>query len=260
MAALMVTVVGASLLGSLHCAGMCGALVAFAVGTPDAGRRRTDLHVLYHGGRLVMYSLIGAIFGLVGAALDMGGAMIGFQRVAAFGAGGLMVLVGIYALLQHTSFRMPHFQMPGPLRNGLMRAQRTAAALQPAPRAATIGLLSGLLPCGWLYVFAITAAGTGSALWGAAVMAAFWVGTVPVLLSVGVGTQWLAGLLGKRLPLVTSVAIIAIGIFTIAGRISIPASAFDAIEPVALETPAEAVKHVEALSKQPLPCCPVNGH
>ena len=124
------------------------------------------------------------------------------------------------------------------------------------PRAATIGLLSALLPCGWLYAFAVIAAGTASAAWGAAVMTAFWLGTVPVLASLGVGVQALTGTLGRRIPLATALLLVALGLYTIAGRWAIPASAF--------ETPAAAIgadplEQVETLQQGKPPCCRHHG-
>ena len=72
---LITSVFVASLLGSLHCAGMCGAFVAFAVGIddPDAARKRARLHAAYNLGRLVTYSVLGAIAGAIGGALDLAG-------------------------------------------------------------------------------------------------------------------------------------------------------------------------------------------
>ncbi|RMF85708.1 MAG: sulfite exporter TauE/SafE family protein, partial [Planctomycetota bacterium] len=95
MTALIAAVFVASLLGSLHCAGMCGPFVAFAVGA-DAGRTGGAWrHVAYHGGRLVTYSLLGVAAGALGAALDLGGAWVGVQRTAAIVAGAIMVLFGV---------------------------------------------------------------------------------------------------------------------------------------------------------------------
>jgi sulfite exporter TauE/SafE len=48
-----------------------------------------------------------------------------------------------------------------------------------------VGLLSGLLPCGWLWGFLALAASRGAVFEGMAVMAAFWAGTVPILLAIG---------------------------------------------------------------------------
>ena len=66
--ATLVTVLVVSLLGSLHCAGMCGPLVAVAVAdrTVTSNGMRALLNVAYHGGRLVTYTLVGVICGIIG--------------------------------------------------------------------------------------------------------------------------------------------------------------------------------------------------
>ncbi len=103
--------------------------------------------------------------------------------------------------------------------------------LQPTQRALAIGLLTTLLPCGWLYAFALTAAGTGSPIYGAVVMAVFWVGTLPVLVSLGASVQLALGVLGKRLPVLCAMALIAVGLMTIGGRMGLePAALAQAIE------------------------------
>jgi sulfite exporter TauE/SafE len=92
----------------------------------------------------------------------------------------------------------------------------------PTVRAAATGLLTTLLPCGWLYAFVATAGGTGSALGGVIVMAAFWAGTVPMLLGVGLGAGRVFGPLRSRLPTVSAVLVIAFGLLAITGRVRAP--------------------------------------
>jgi len=227
----LIAVLLASLFGSLHCAGMCGPLVAFAVGTPDlpSAWQRAVLQIAYHGGRFVTYAAVGAICGVLGAALDLGGSLLGLQRVAAVLAGAMMVAVGVLALLRYRGFRLPHIGLPVFLQRLVVVGQRTAVGLRPLPRALTIGLLTALLPCGWLYAFAIIAAGAGSAAWGAAVMVAFWAGTVPVLVSLGVGVQALTGALGRRLPLATALILVGLGLYTVGDRLLVPAGAFESL-------------------------------
>ena len=103
MTALVAAVFVASLVGSLHCAGMCGGLVAFyaggAMGTGAAAgagvtrgggtaRGGWAAHAAYSLGRLIVYAAIGALAGTLGAALDgIGGTLVGVQRVAAVVAG-----------------------------------------------------------------------------------------------------------------------------------------------------------------------------
>lgn len=101
-----------------------------------------------------------------------------------------------------------------------LRAMRDRSA---TARAATLGALTTLLPCGWLYAFVVTAGGTGSAVAGMLVMLAFWTGTLPMLLSLGMGVQRAAGPLARRLPLASAVLLVAIGLLSIAGKLHAPA-------------------------------------
>jgi len=120
-------------------------------------------------------------------------------------------------------------------------------------RATIIGLLTTFLPCGWLYAFVITAAGTGSALYGALAMAAFWIGTVPALAIVGVGAQKLAGRFGAKAPVATAIALMLVGLYSLVDRIAIPAfETAPQAQTVSLEEQAERVSN---LSAHEAPCC-----
>ncbi|HCT45069.1 MAG TPA: sulfite exporter TauE/SafE family protein, partial [Phycisphaerales bacterium] len=97
MLPLMIAVLSASLLGSLHCAGMCGGLMFFALGSDQeqAKGSRTKLQCAYHGGRMLTYTLLGVIAGTIGQAIDFGGSYLGLQRGAAIFAGVMMIGFGI---------------------------------------------------------------------------------------------------------------------------------------------------------------------
>ncbi len=253
--ATMVTVLVASLLGSLHCAGMCGPLVAVAVGDTSVTTNglRAMLHVAYHGGRLVTYSLVGAVCGLIGASIDWGGSVVGVQRLAAFLLGGTMVAVGLLGLMRYSGVRLPRLPHGGRVQKWVVSGQRIAFGMRPLPRALAIGLLTAFLPCGWLYMFAIVAASTSSAISGAAVMAVFWLGSVPVLTLLGISVQTLAGTVGKRVPLLISLVIVLLGIYTIGGRLTIPATAFE--PPMQIDAGASTLQQVEAIGQSAPPCC-----
>ncbi|MEQ8850189.1 MAG: sulfite exporter TauE/SafE family protein [Phycisphaerales bacterium] len=217
-------VLAASLLGSLHCAGMCGAFLLFAVGTDRQPTRaeRLRLHAAYHGGRLVTYSALGAVAGAVGAALDFGGSFVGVQRVAAALAGAMMIGFGLVTLSKVAGVRARVDLIPRAWRSRIEKVQQRAFDLPPFTRALSIGLLTTLLPCGWLYAFAFTAAGTGHPALGALTMAVFWLGTLPVLASVGLAAQSLAGPLRRHLPVVTSLLLVVVGVFMVAQRVGAP--------------------------------------
>ena len=229
MTALLLTVFLASIVGSLHCIGMCGPFVAFYSGSDgSAGARRLLSHAAYSCGRLATYVFFGLVAGAVGAALDVAGSFAGVQRIAAIVAGATMVLWGALALLQLRGVKIfRHGSGNGKISGLLRRGFSLVSGKPPVVRAAVVGLLSGLLPCGWLWAFVVTAAGTGSALGGGAVMTAFWAGTVPALVAVGLGAQLLSAPLRRHVPEVTAVLLVCLGLFAILGR---PASVTAAIQ------------------------------
>jgi sulfite exporter TauE/SafE len=216
------SVLAASLVGSLHCAGMCGGFVALYAGDPGRRDGLTAGHVAYNLGRLIAYAVLGALAGALGAALDLGGAWLGVQRGAAAVAGAFIALWGCIVLLESLGRRVPRFSPPPWLHGLVSRGVRLVAGWRPVTRALAVGLLTGCLPCGWLYAFVVTAAGTGHAAVGAALMAVFWVGTLPVMVSVGVGLRGLAGPLRRYVPTACAMAMILVGLLAVAGRMVEP--------------------------------------
>jgi len=221
--ALVASVLAASLLGSVHCAGMCGGFVCFFAGQ---GGARPSAHVAYHLGRLASYVALGALAGALGAGLDRWGAGAGVARVSAVLAGALMIGWGAATLAQALGARVAWLHGPRALRVPLVAAMRALSGRPPVERALALGGLTTLLPCGWLYAFVATASGTGSAWAGVVVMAAFWAGTVPILVGVGAAAQHAFGPLRRRLPAMTAATLMVLGVFTAAGKFH-PAKAAD---------------------------------
>jgi uncharacterized protein len=253
----------ASLLGSVHCAGMCGGLSAcatprgplqrraeeldraVALTTSIGGRRRTlrsigssafGMQSAYHGARLAGYAILGAVAGSVGAALNLGGSMVGVQRVASIAAGATIAVLGAVMLLRIAGARIPHVAMPSIFVRLFQSAQQRAIAWPPMGRSAAIGAVTPLLPCGWLYAFVAIAAGAGSALGGALIMSAFWIGTVPALVVVAVGVRFVLGSPSIRrfAPIAAALLMIGVGVHLAivrGGKASIVAAS---VEPVAI--------------------------
>ncbi|MBK6847933.1 MAG: sulfite exporter TauE/SafE family protein [Proteobacteria bacterium] len=218
----LATVAGASLVGSLHCVGMCGGFVAFYAGAEAAGTPWLA-HLAYNGGRLLTYVGLGAAAGALGAAVDLAGAGFDLPRLAGVVAGVLMLIWGLAMLGTLLGARWPALGLARRLSALLQPLVRRLGQRPPVLRALLLGTLTTLLPCGWLYAFVVAAAGTGSALRGAALMAAFWLGTVPALLGLGLGVRPLARRLGRALPLLTALAVLALGTLALAGRLHAPA-------------------------------------
>jgi len=162
------------LVGSLHCAGMCGPLM---LAVPEA-RHSTAGFVLgrcaYHLGRVMTYCLLGLVFGSIGKTL----LLAGIQRWASIGL-GLTLLAG-FLCSRKLAARIPITSLVNQLkfRMSSLLKHRSLASL------AALGLLNGLLPCGLVYVAAAGATATGTILSGAGYMAVFGAGTVPMMLAI----------------------------------------------------------------------------
>ncbi len=241
----------ASLVGSPHCAGMCGGLVAFCVGASNKGQR-LRAQLAYHLSRLLSYSLLGAMAGLLGKGIDLGGSALGIKQFAIVFAGGFMILFGVLSLIRNFGGRLPKLPSIPFVNNLFSRATTLATKLQPVHRSAVIGLLTALLPCGWLYAFVVTAAAAANPLGGALVMAAFWLGTVPVLATVGAGVQVLAGSMAKYLPTFTALLLVGVGLWTIFGRLQVPDYAQKIVQPQNLE---QAIEHLHDVNQTAPACC-----
>ncbi len=224
-AASWLSVLGASLAGSVHCAAMCGGFVAAYAGSNERPARRAAAHVAYNGGRLVTYLTLGALAGALGHALDLAGAALGLAHVAAVVTGAVLVVTGFASLVPRSGLvRLG----TGPSRGPAVLLGRLLGRFRDKPasvRALVLGLSSTLLPCGWLYAFVALAAAAGSAGAGAWLMSAFWLGSLPLLVGLGMSFQSLVRRFGRSLPQVRSVLVLAVGAFTLITRLQLPAFA-----------------------------------
>ncbi len=217
-----VGILTASLLGSVHCAAMCGGFVCMYSSAQGSDAAMVRAHTLYNVGRLVSYVLLGAIAGALGAGVTHLGALAGVTRTSTMVAGALMIGWGISTIAAQRGVRLGFGSAAL-----AQRWQRVLGKLlhgvrgQPvAVRAALTGLATTLLPCGWLYVFVATAGGTGNVRDGMLVMALFWLGTVPALIAVGLGAQRVFGPLRRKLPALSALTVMLMGLLALSGRLT----------------------------------------
>ena len=236
MIALLGSVIVASGVGSLHCAAMCGPLTSLYLEPGAAGtapRTRWLPTVMYSVGRLGAYVSLGVIAGGVGSVIELAGRAASIQRAAMIVAAAAILAWGALSLAAALGLPVPSLA-PRTWNRGLIRIRRR----RPVARAALVGLLSAALPCGWLWAFVMIAAGTGGMLAGAAVMTAFWLGTLPMMMGIGVIAMPLVRRLGARLPLVTSLTLILLGVVALAARTPMLGAVPVAGEPGAIPTAA----------------------
>jgi len=162
------------LVGSVHCAGMCGPLAMALPAAGGARSRHLAGRLAYNLGRILTYCALGFVFGLTGKTLWLAG----LQRWVSIGM-GLMMLTG---LLVARKFALSHGvdlwvnRLKTPMARVLHR--RSLSSLT------ALGLLNGLLPCGLVYVACAGAVATGGILAGARYMALFGLGTLPLMLAI----------------------------------------------------------------------------
>jgi len=176
----------AGVFGSMHCVGMCGAIV-LAYSTADGTIRPSvfsDLpsHLVYNGGRVLSYTAIGALAGLLGGVVDP-------VRVAgtwfSLTAGIVMVLSAL--LMLGIVPRMNLWEGSGQtwLRRLHLQAVVSLLSLRTLESKLYVGLLTPFLPCGLLYSMFLQAAATRTPFGGALTMAVFGAGIVPALILTG---------------------------------------------------------------------------
>jgi len=190
----LAAIISVAFFGSLgHCSGMCGGfVVAYSSAKIDVAMSRIAQifsHLLYNLGRVTTYTFLGAVFGLLGS-------MLAFERTSQgilYAVIALiMVLMGL-SILGKSTF-MTKLESFSFFDRYLRRFFKEVMLSKSYASFFLLGILNGLLPCGFVYFFAVTAASTASALDGALVMAVFGLSTIPILFMMG----FFVGILQKR--------------------------------------------------------------
>ena len=153
------------LLTSIHCVSMCGAIGIYA-SSEKTGVRSLRRPILYNLGRVLSYTLIGGMVGLIGSVLSISQTLRGVIILIA----AMLMLLMALSMLGIVDIRLPH------IFNIKSRGKLGAFLL---------GLLNGLMPCGPLQAMQLYALSTGSFLKGALSMLLFALGTVPLMLASG---------------------------------------------------------------------------
>jgi sulfite exporter TauE/SafE len=187
------------LLGSVHCIGMCGGIVgalstATARGRPfpvavvghagNAAAATLTRTLAYNAGRIASYMTAGAIAGGVAAGARALSGVAPLQAAGYWLANLMLVALGLYLLNAWRGLA----QLEAAGQTLWRHVQPLTAYVLPADTAGKsfgLGMLWGWLPCGMVYSVLLTAMLTGSAASGALVMLAFGLGTLPMLLSLG---------------------------------------------------------------------------
>jgi sulfite exporter TauE/SafE len=179
------SIIAIAFVGSFgHCIGMCGGIVmAYSTAKVDSNWSRLiqiNAHILYSLGRVLTYTILGVMFGYLGGVATFSNHANGFLLIF---AGVAMILTGasllgkikFLTIIEHSLSANAWYQNTF---KAMLKSQSLVSFF-------ILGMLNGLMPCGFVYFFAITAASTADPLWGGLVMMLFGLSTIPALFSLG---------------------------------------------------------------------------
>lgn len=190
------------LFGSIHCIGMCGPL-AFAIPITD---HKWWLIVgdkfLYNFGRIVTYSILGLLIGCIGRQLWV----YGLQQGLSVLSGLLVIIAGLTRLFKiHTlgGKWLPAIMLPV---NKLL-----GFALRHHSGHFIVGLINGLLPCGFVYLALAGALNTPTPLTAAAFMFWFGAGTFPLMLLATISSGFIGPIVRRRINRIIPYVMVCLG-------------------------------------------------
>lgn len=198
------------LLTSLHCVAMCGGInlsqcVSYKFEEGSSGLAKLKPGLLYNGGRVISYTLIGGMVGALGSLVSFSGSAKGIVAIV---SGVLMIIMGLNMLNVFPWLKRFNPRMPKIFGN---KIYGNAGKNGPF----YVGLLNGFMPCGPLQAMQLYALGTGSFMAGALSMFFFSVGTVPLVFGLGVVSSFLSSKFTHRMLKVSMVLVVVLGIFMI---------------------------------------------
>jgi sulfite exporter TauE/SafE len=197
--------------------------------------------LLFLAAKIVAYTLLGALLGLLGSYLSLSPTTRAIMMIAigTFMVGNALRMFNVHPIFRYFSFEPPKF-----IKRYVRRTAKGTDTLTPL----FLGFLTVFIPCGVTQAMMAAALGTGSAVMGAALMFAFTLGTSPVFFVVAYLTTELGSRMEKYFMRFVAAVVLILGLVTVNGGLNIlgsPLSAqnmtrnlFPSAEPSASQTGA----------------------
>jgi sulfite exporter TauE/SafE len=164
------------LIGSFHCIGMCGPIIVALPLKKHTLISKISGALLYNSGRVLTYSVLGILFGMLGRGIRLAG----FQQWTSILLGVAMIISVLFPFFFREKITIGNlfsgFSARLIIRLRKLFTDRSYFSLL------MIGLLNGLLPCGLVYIAIAGAISSGTVLTGTLFMMLFGIGTIPLLL------------------------------------------------------------------------------
>ena len=197
------------LLGSFHCIGMCGP-IAFMLPVDRSNTfKKVSQIFLYHFGRIITYSLIGLLFGLLGKSFYL----FNLQQQLSIFIGVLMIVIVVipYKTFNKYNLSKPLYRVISKVKSALGKELKK----KTPDTFLTIGFLNGFLPCGLVYMALFGAIATGDAWQGSLYMAVFGIGTIPLMTTAIYFGNFLTGKVRRYITKAIPVIVVLMGLLFI---------------------------------------------
>ncbi len=216
--------------GSLHCVGMCGP-IALALPVGGMSSRKVFLSRLFYNlGRIITYSIIGVLMGLLGRSIFFSG----LQQEISITIGIAIILFLSRKVLINKPLRIFNESLKKTF--SFFFRQKTLWSMF------ALGVVNGLLPCGFLYLAATGSVIAGSPLGSMVYMALFGLGTAPAMFSVGMMAKFMNFRLRKIINQITPIYTFCLAVFLIVRGLN-------------LGIPHVSPNFEKTLDKQTIPIC-----
>ena len=213
---------GVGLLTGFHCVGMCGGFVmSYTAKNAADGRKNLNVysHIQYGTGKLISYTVIGAVFGLIGTIFVFTPLLKG---AASIFAGLFLIIFGINMLNVFPQLRKARLPMPKAV------SRFVFANSDKQRRPLVTGLLNGfMIACGPLQALYIYAAGTGSIASGALALFAFGLGTLPVMFGFGMFASYVSKNMTHNILKASGLIVIVLGLVMLNRGLTLTGTGYD---------------------------------
>ncbi len=208
--------------GGFSCMAVQGGLLASTIATrekEDVNAKKGLRHSIgptaaFVTAKLLIYTLLGFVLGAFGGALDLSPTTRTIMQVA---AGVYMIAVALDLLQIHPIFHYAILQLP----RFLTRRIRSQAKSKDIFAPAILGTMTVFIPCGTTLAMEALAISSGSAVSGAAVMAAFILGTIPLFFGLGILTTIIGDSMRLYFFKLAGVIVIYLGLTSINGALNV---------------------------------------
>ncbi len=195
------------LMSSFHCIGMCGPIALASPVNKTNSFTSFLSRVLYNGGRIFIYALIGLIIGWIGSSLSL----LYFQQKVSVISGIIILLSLIPAFnieKQLGGKVYPVFAyFKKPFQQLIMQKSFTSILL--------LGIINGLLPCGMIYMAAAGAFSSSNIWEGMTFMIFFGLGTTPMMFAISSAYQLISNPVKNRIKKILPVFVFIVGVIFI---------------------------------------------